>query len=79
MTNCYSFLVDEASVWSIPRLARPCGLRSCPIDEIFGGHSVNCQFDNQWEVLCKTIGTSEFAMEIEEDIIWVVGVGGQHH
>jgi hypothetical protein len=29
--------------------------------------------------LCKIINSSEFAMEIEEDIIWVVGVGGQHH
>ena len=62
MMNCYSILVDEASVWSIPRLARPCGLRSCQIDEIFGRHSVNCQFDNQSEVVCKINGSSEFAM-----------------
>ncbi len=79
MTNCYSFLVDEASVWSIPRLDCLCGMCSCLIDEIFCRHSVNCKFDNQSEVLYKIIGSSELAMEIEEDIIWVVGVGGQHH
>jgi len=72
MTNCYSILVDEASVWSIPRLACPCGLCSCLIDETFGRHSVNCQFDNQSEVLFKIIGSSELAMEIEEDNIWVI-------
>ena len=69
MTNCYSILVDEASVWSIPRLACPCGLCSCLIDEIFGRHSVNCQFDNQSEALFNIIGSSELAMEIEEDNI----------
>ena len=80
MTNCYSILVDEASVWIILRLARPCGLRSCPIDEIFGGLSVKCQFDNQRKVMCKIIGTSECAMEIEEDIIWAIWFfRGQHH
>ena len=44
----------------------------CLIDEIFGRHSVNFQFDNQSEVLFKIIGSSELAMEIEEDNIWVI-------